>query len=75
MPLLGLVLTLLLAAAAPLPARAAEQGILFQGEGFTVSSEGRALGNASIGDPVQVRAASGKLLSGVVQEAGVVVVR
>jgi flagella basal body P-ring formation protein FlgA len=49
--------------------------ILFQGEGFTVSSEGRALSSAGVGEPIQVRAASGKLLSGVVQESGVVLVR
>jgi flagellar basal body P-ring formation protein FlgA len=49
--------------------------ILFAGDGFTVSSEGKALGNASIGEPIQVRAASGKVMSGVVQEAGVVEVR
>lgn len=61
---------------APLAVTAGQRvRILVQGEGFSVSSEGRALGNASIGDPVQVRAASGKLMSGVVQEAGVVLVR
>lgn len=61
---------------APLAVTAGQRvRILFQGEGFHVSSEGRALGNASVGEPVQVRAASGKLLSGVVQEAGVVLVR
>jgi flagella basal body P-ring formation protein FlgA len=61
---------------APLAVTAGQRvRILFQGEGFTVSSEGRALGNASVGEPVQVRAASGKLMSGVVQEAGVVLVR
>ena len=49
--------------------------ILFQGAGFTVSSEGRALSSAGVGEPIQVRAASGKLMSGVVQEAGVVLVR
>jgi flagellar basal body P-ring formation protein FlgA len=49
--------------------------ILFAGDGFTVSSEGRALGNASIGEPIQVRAASGKVMSGIVQEAGVVEMR
>lgn len=49
--------------------------ILFQGDGFQVSSEGKSLGNASVGEAVQVRSASGKLLSGVVQEPGVVQVR
>jgi flagella basal body P-ring formation protein FlgA len=61
---------------APLAVTAGQRvRIVFQGDGFTVSSEGRALGNASVGQPVQVRAASGKLLSGVVQEPGVVRVR
>jgi flagella basal body P-ring formation protein FlgA len=46
--------------------------IQFQGEGFTVSSEGKALGTAGIGEPVQVRTASGRVLSGFAQEPGVV---
>ena len=49
--------------------------VVFQGEGFTVSSDGRSLGDANIGEAVRVRTASGKLLSGVVQEPGVVRVR
>jgi flagella basal body P-ring formation protein FlgA len=49
--------------------------IVFQGAGFSVTSEGKSLGNASVGEAVQVRSASGKLLSGVVQEPGVVQVR
>jgi flagella basal body P-ring formation protein FlgA len=49
--------------------------IVFQGEGFRVSSEGRALGNAAIGESVQVRAASGRVLRGTVREPGVVEVR
>jgi flagella basal body P-ring formation protein FlgA len=56
---------------------AAGQGvrILFLGDGFKVSSEGVALGNAATGDPVQVRAASGRVLRGVVTGPGVVEVR
>jgi flagella basal body P-ring formation protein FlgA len=49
--------------------------IVFQGDGFRVSSEGRALGNAATGEQVQVRAASGKVLRAVVQEPGVVEVK
>jgi flagella basal body P-ring formation protein FlgA len=49
--------------------------LVFVGGGFTVSSEGKALGNAAQGDTVQVRAASGKVVRGVAVEAGVVEVR
>jgi flagella basal body P-ring formation protein FlgA len=49
--------------------------IVFRGEGFRVSSEGRALGNAATGEQVQVRAASGKVLRATVQGPGVVEVR
>lgn len=40
------------------------------GPNFSVSSEGKALNNASEGQVVQVRAASGKTISGVVQADG-----
>jgi flagella basal body P-ring formation protein FlgA len=49
--------------------------IVFQGEGFSATSEGRALGNAALGEPVQVRSASGKVLKGVVHAPGVVEVK
>jgi flagella basal body P-ring formation protein FlgA len=49
--------------------------VVFAGNGFHVSSEGRALGNAGVGEPVQVRTASGKLLKGIVSGPGVVQVR
>jgi flagella basal body P-ring formation protein FlgA len=49
--------------------------IVFHGEGFRVSSEGRALGSAAIGESVQVRAASGRVLRATVREPGVVEVR
>jgi flagella basal body P-ring formation protein FlgA len=49
--------------------------ILFFSEGFTVSSEGQALGNAAVGDYVQVRAASGKVVKGRASSAGVVEVK
>ena len=61
---------------APLAVTAGQRVVItFEGEGFSVTSEGKSLGNASIGEAVQVRSASGKLLSGVVQEPGVVQVR
>lgn len=49
--------------------------LVFQGDGFRASSRGRSLGNAAVGEPVQVRTASGKVVSGVVQAPGVVEVR
>jgi flagellar basal body P-ring formation protein FlgA len=49
--------------------------VVFTGDGLRVTSDGRALGNAGIGEPVQVRTASGKVLKGIVQAAGVVEVR
>lgn len=56
---------------------AAGQGvrILFVGDGFKVSSEGVAMGNAAVGEAVQVRAASGRVLRGVVTGPGAVEVR
>lgn len=49
--------------------------IVFSGDGFKVSSEGRALGNAALGEFVQVRAASGKVVKGQASAAGVVEVK
>src|SRR5262249_4081118 len=49
--------------------------LLFQGEGFRVSSEGRSLSNAAVGEAAQVRTASGKVVKGWVQAPGVVEVR
>ncbi|HTT37871.1 MAG TPA: flagellar basal body P-ring formation chaperone FlgA [Burkholderiales bacterium] len=49
--------------------------VVFAGEGFRVSTEARALSNAGVGEPVQVRTSSGKLLKGTVLEPGVVEVR
>jgi flagella basal body P-ring formation protein FlgA len=48
--------------------------VVFEGEGFSVGAEGRALANAGVGEPVQVRTASGKTLKGVVRGPGLVVV-
>lgn len=49
--------------------------LLTQGPGFQVSAEGRALGNASDGQLVQVRASSGQTISGIARAGGVVEVR
>ncbi len=49
--------------------------VVFTGDGLSVSSEGRALGNAGVGEAVQVRMASGKLIKGIVQAPGTVEVR
>ncbi|WP_241116885.1 flagellar basal body P-ring formation chaperone FlgA [Achromobacter xylosoxidans] len=43
-----------------------------RGKGFVVSSEGQALDNAAPGATVQVRTASGQVVSGVVRNAGLV---
>ena len=45
---------------------------LVNGSGFSVSSEGRALNNASEGQRVQVRTASGQTVSGIARANGVV---
>ena len=49
--------------------------VVFGGKGFQVSSEARALANAGVGEAVEVRTATGKLLKGIVREAGVMEVR
>lgn len=46
--------------------------LVAQGSGFKVSTEGKALSNASAGQVVTVRTGGGKLVSGVVKSAGVV---
>jgi len=43
-----------------------------KGQGFTVYSEGRALGSASEGQPVQVRTPSGQVVKGIARAGGVV---
>ncbi|BBI98755.1 hypothetical protein FGKAn22_04480 [Ferrigenium kumadai] len=43
-----------------------------QGKGFSIRSEGVALNNASEGQPVQVRVAAGRVVSGVARAGGVV---
>jgi len=49
--------------------------LVTQGAGFRVSADGRALGNASEGQPVQVRAPSGQTVSGIARAGGLVEVR
>jgi flagella basal body P-ring formation protein FlgA len=46
--------------------------VLVEGKGFKVSSEGQAMNNAGEGQSVQVRSASGRLITGVAGENGVV---
>jgi flagella basal body P-ring formation protein FlgA len=46
--------------------------VLVDGKGFKVSSEGQAMNNAGEGQSVQVRTASGRLITGVAGENGVV---
>lgn len=50
------------------------QGIqlMVNGKGFSISSEGRALNNASAGQVVQVRTASGQVVSGIARQDGLV---
>ncbi len=43
-----------------------------RGEGFSVSSEGKALNNAVEGQTVQVRASSGQIVSGIARTGGIV---
>ncbi len=43
-----------------------------KGPGFTVSSEGKAMGNAADGQPVQVRTPSGQVVKGIARSGGVV---
>lgn len=44
--------------------------LIAQGKGFKVSSEGKALSNAAVGQNVQVKAQNGQTVSGVVQADG-----
>ncbi|MCW5622207.1 MAG: flagellar basal body P-ring formation protein FlgA [Burkholderiales bacterium] len=49
--------------------------ILYVGEGFRVSGEGRALNNAARGSPARVRTPAGKVVKGIATAPGVVEVR
>lgn len=46
--------------------------LMVNGKGFSISSEGRALNNASAGQVVQVRTASGQIVSGIARQDGLV---
>ena len=46
--------------------------ITAKGTGFTVSADGKAMGNAEEGQPVQVRAPSGQVVKGIARTGGVV---
>lgn len=58
------------------PAFVIQQGqsvkVVSSGPGFQVANEGRALGNAAEGQVVQVRLASGQVLSGIARPGGIV---
>lgn len=49
--------------------------LIAQGRGFKVSSEGKALANAAVGQMVQVKAQNGQTVSGVVQADGTIEVQ
>lgn len=49
--------------------------LIAQGQGFKVSSEGKALSNAAVGQNVQVKAQNGQTVSGVVQADGTIEVQ
>lgn len=49
--------------------------LLYKGDSFNISGEARALGDASLGEQVAVRAASGKVLRGIAIDKGVVQVQ
>lgn len=49
--------------------------VVSSGPGFTVTNEGRALGNAAEGQVVQVRLASGQVVSGVASPTGAVEIK
>jgi flagella basal body P-ring formation protein FlgA len=58
---------------APLAVRLGQQVILVaQGAGFKVSSEGTAMGNATVGQVVSVKTRSGQIIKGVAKSEGVV---
>ena len=49
--------------------------LIAQGDGFNIRSEGAALSNASEGQSVQVRIASGRVIGGVAHDNGIVEIR
>ena len=49
--------------------------LVAEGGGFQVTSDGRALNQAAVGQVAQVRTANGNVISGIAQSAGVVVIQ
>jgi flagella basal body P-ring formation protein FlgA len=45
--------------------------VFTQGDGFTISGSGKAMNNAATEDSVRVRMASGKIISGIAVDDGV----
>lgn len=48
--------------------------IIAQGEGFTINSEGKAMNNAAVGQPVRVRTANGQIISGITNDDGIILI-
>jgi flagellar basal body P-ring formation protein FlgA len=46
--------------------------VVAQGNGFSISSEGNALSNATPGQPVRVRTSAGQIITGIVKDSGTV---
>ncbi|WP_137939065.1 flagellar basal body P-ring formation chaperone FlgA [Chitinivorax sp. B] len=61
---------MLRAPAAVLPGQSVR--ILVNGDGFQVSGEGKALGQAAIGQSISIRTSNGQVVTGVVTDTGVV---
>ena len=49
--------------------------VIYESSTLSITSEGRALGNAAIGQGVEVRVGSGKTVRGIVRSSGVVVIQ
>jgi flagella basal body P-ring formation protein FlgA len=49
--------------------------LIYESSTLSITSEGRALGNAAIGQGVEVRVGSGKTVRGIVRASGVVVIQ
>jgi flagella basal body P-ring formation protein FlgA len=49
--------------------------VIYESPTLSVTSDGRALGNAAVGQGVDVRVGSGKTVRGIVRSTGVVVIQ
>ena len=49
--------------------------VIYESSTLSITSEGRALGNAAVGQGVEVRVGSGKTVRGIVRSSGVVVIQ